>query len=115
MKTTEQQEGKRVPTSRPTIMMRIWPCLMLLRGGVRAFVPTHGSRNARAASPLEYVSDEDLPDALPPSTGDVRKRQPARRSFLHQLDRFLTELQGTDDHLRKVTSLMARSFFVDGK
>ncbi|KAL7434380.1 hypothetical protein ACHAXH_004131 [Discostella pseudostelligera] len=81
---------------------------------------------------LNYRSDSDLPDDSPslPSSNlpqttkksggsdknnneaqkekqrqKNRRGPPIRRSFLHQLDRFLTELQGTDDHLRKNTFL----------
>mmetsp|Transcript_5354 Transcript_5354/g.12129 ORF Transcript_5354/g.12129 Transcript_5354/m.12129 type:complete len:646 (+) Transcript_5354:55-1992(+) len=43
----------------------------------------------------------DTAEGHPPAPMIVEQKTPVRRSFLHRLDRFLTELQGTTKHLEK--------------
>ena len=91
--------------------MRFVSSFLVLCGGVQAFTYSHGRYTRVSTSgPLEYIADDDLPDALSSTSDAFQRRTPVRRSFLHQLDRFLTELQGTHDHLRKVTTTQTFSY-----
>ncbi len=82
-------------------------------------------RFTNTVGPLYYkssadVDDDDSPPPFPiddtntndgastsssSSSSSTTSARPPRRSFLHQLDRFLTILQGTSSHLKKHTFL----------
>ena len=92
---------------------------MLLCGcnNAGAFVAHHRSTIA-AMGRLHYKSNPEDDDSPPQFSFDTinnpnddsssttsSSRPPPRRSFLHQLDRFLTILQGTSAHLKRHTFL----------
>ena len=97
--------------------MRIYSfCILICVGGGGGMVSsftlprhssTHHHKYKSITTAINYLDEkiDFLPgdDILPP-TADVlnqqqhqKQSQPIRRSFLHQLDRFLTELQGDRD------------------
>eukprot|EP00579_Thalassiosira_antarctica_P013703 CAMPEP_0201940582 /NCGR_PEP_ID=MMETSP0903-20130614/45488_1 /ASSEMBLY_ACC=CAM_ASM_000552 /TAXON_ID=420261 /ORGANISM="Thalassiosira antarctica, Strain CCMP982" /LENGTH=663 /DNA_ID=CAMNT_0048482421 /DNA_START=196 /DNA_END=2187 /DNA_ORIENTATION=- len=81
---------------------------LLLCGASHSFtLPFHPGHHRISTTALNYLTDSDLPSSVSPPSEALQQQQqrPVRRSFLHQLDRFLTELQGAHDHLRNHTFL----------
>ena len=79
--------------------------LLLLHAQSIAFSPTLGnirlqtSRHSSILPPLHYLSDDELDETNIRPEPDTPKKKP-HRSFLHQLDRLLTEFQMTQYHLQ---------------
>jgi hypothetical protein len=75
---------------------------VLLIDAVGSFIAPSGiatpSRHTSLVSPLNYLNSEDEQD----QTNEVptRPKKTRRRSFVHHLDRLLTDLQMTQSHLR---------------
>ena len=80
-------------------IMRSSTCALLLCPAACSFtLPTLTTtpHHHISTTVLGYISDSDLPSsaAAPLPSKELQQQRPVRRSFLHQLDRFLTELQG---------------------
>jgi hypothetical protein len=61
--------------------------------------PRHASRHASLLPPLRYLSSEDEREETDAKDNHAHNKKP-RRSFIHSLDRLLTDLQMTQSHLR---------------
>jgi hypothetical protein len=103
-KLTNQQQNKTMIRNyhiKSASLVLIAPLLFI--DSVGSFIAPLGfvaapSRYASLVSPLNYLNSDDERDQI--NEEPTRPKKNRRRSFIHHLDRLLTDLQMTQSHLR---------------